>query len=51
MLPSASVLNTLHRPVIPLRVGRLEGDQAILDFEQPRAGKTLTFDVKVLAGE
>ena len=31
-----------------LRVDRIEGDTATLDFNHPLAGKTLIFDVKVL---
>lgn len=31
-----------------LRVDRIEGEEAVLDFNHPLAGKTLTFDVKVL---
>jgi FKBP-type peptidyl-prolyl cis-trans isomerase 2 len=34
--------------VQPLRVHKVEGDKATLDFNHPLAGKTLTFDVKVL---
>jgi FKBP-type peptidyl-prolyl cis-trans isomerase 2 len=32
----------------PLRVHKIEGDKATLDFNHPLAGKTLTFDVKIL---
>lgn len=31
-----------------IRIDSLNGEQAILDFNHPLAGKTLTFDVKVL---
>lgn len=31
-----------------LRVHKVEGDQATLDFNHPLAGKTLIFDVKIL---
>jgi FKBP-type peptidyl-prolyl cis-trans isomerase SlyD len=32
----------------PLRVDKIEGDKATLDFNHPLAGKTLIFDVKIL---
>jgi FKBP-type peptidyl-prolyl cis-trans isomerase 2 len=32
----------------PLRVHKIEGDKATLDFNHPLAGKTLIFDVKIL---
>ena len=31
-----------------LRVEKVEGDKATLDLNHPLAGKTLTFDVKIL---
>jgi FKBP-type peptidyl-prolyl cis-trans isomerase 2 len=31
-----------------IRIDSLQGDKAVLDFNHPLAGKTLTFDVKVL---
>jgi FKBP-type peptidyl-prolyl cis-trans isomerase 2 len=36
------------RPIL-MRVERIEGDQAILDFNHPLAGLTLVFDLKVVA--
>jgi FKBP-type peptidyl-prolyl cis-trans isomerase SlyD len=30
-----------------LRVHKIEGEKATLDFNHPLAGKTLTFDIKI----
>ncbi len=35
--------------VYPIRVQRVSDDKAMLDFNHPLAGKTLLFDIKVLA--
>ena len=36
------------RPIL-MRVDRIEGDQAIMDFNHPLAGRTLLFDVRIVA--
>ena len=36
------------RPML-MRVDRVEGDNAIVDFNQPLAGKTLVFEIQIVA--
>ena len=57
MLPPDSVPGTelgsedaTGRPIL-MRVVRFEGDDAILDFNHPLAGKTLVFDIEVVGIE
>ena len=34
---------------MPVRIHEIKGENAVLDFNHPMAGKTLTFDVKIVS--